>query len=146
MKKSLLAIAFVSSVALLIIAAACSSKTASNVSIPSGKTIKSVTAGNVTATLSNSTGQLKPGDQEVMLVFTDPSGKPVEVSAMSLNFHMDQMGTMAAMNDSVTFTTTSTPGVCRGKVNIEVAGEWQGQLAYEGPAGSGKTTFTVTAQ
>ena len=145
MKKSVLAIAFVSIVALLI-AAACGSKTASNVSIPSGKTIKSVTVGNITATLSNSTGQLKPGDQEVMLVFTDPSGKPVDISAMSLNFHMDQMGTMAAMNDAFTFTTTNTPGVCRGKVNIEVAGEWQGQLAFEGPAGSGKTTFTVTAQ
>ena len=145
MKKSVLAIAFLSIVA-LIIAAACGSKTASNVSVPSGKTIKSVTVANLTATLSNSTGQLKPGDQEVMLVFTDPSGKPVDISAMSLNFHMDQMGTMAAMNDSVTFTTTSTPGVCRGKVHIEVAGEWQGQLAYEGPAGSGKTTFTVTAQ
>jgi YtkA-like len=145
MKKSVLAIAFVSIVA-LIIAVACSSNTASNIGIPSGKTIKSVTVGNLAATLSNSSGQLKPGDQEIMLVFTDPSGKPVDVSAMSLNFHMDQMGAMAAMNDSVTFTTTSTPGVCRGKVHIEVAGEWQGQLAYEGPAGSGKTTFTVTAQ
>ncbi|HBB96257.1 MAG TPA: hypothetical protein DC054_12780 [Blastocatellia bacterium] len=144
MKKSVLAIAFVSILGLLV--AACSSKTASNGSIPSGKTIKAVTVGNLTATLSNSTGQLKPGDQEVMLVFTGPSGKPVDISAMSLNFHMDQMGTMAAMNDAVSFTTTSTPGVCRGKVNIEVAGEWQGQLAYEGPAGSGKTTFTVTAQ
>ena len=145
MKKSVLAIAFVSIIA-LVIAAACSSKTGSNVSVPSGKTIKSVTLGSLTATLSNSTGQLKPGDQDVILVFTDPSGKPVDISAMSLNFHMDQMGTMAAMNDSVTFTTTSTPGVCRGKVNIEVAGEWQGQLAFEGPTGSGKTTFTVTAQ
>jgi hypothetical protein len=145
MKKSVLAIAFVSIVTLLI-AAACGSKTASNFSVPSGKTIKSVTVGNVTATLSNGTGQLKPGDQEIRLVFTDQSGKPVDISAMSLNFHMDQMGTMAAMNDSVTFTTTATPGVCRGKVNIEVAGEWQGQLAFEGPAGSGKTTFTVTAQ
>ncbi len=146
MKKSLLAIGFVSIIA-LVIAAACGSKTASNGGgLPSGKTIKSVTVGNLTATLSNSTGQLKPGDQEVMLAFTDPSGKLVDVGAMSLNFHMDQMGTMAAMNDAVTLTTTSTPGVCRGKVNIEVAGEWQGQLAYEGPAGSGKTTFTVTAQ
>ena len=145
MKRSVLAIAFVSIIA-LVIAAACSSKTGSNVSVPSGKTIKSVTVGNLTATLSNSTGQLKPGDQEVMLAFTDSSGKLVDVGAMSLNFHMDQMGTMAAMNDAVTLTTTSTPGVCLGKVNIEVAGEWQGQLAYEGPAGSGKTTFTVTAQ
>jgi len=144
MKKSVLAIAFVSIVGLLI--AACNSKTASNVSIPSGKTIKSVRVGNVTATLSNGTGQLKQGNQEFMVTFTDSSEKPVDVGAVSLNFHMAQMGTMAAMNDQTTFTTTETPGVYRGKVNIQMAGEWQGQVAYEGPAGNGKTTFTVTAQ
>jgi hypothetical protein len=53
---------------------------------------------------------------------------------------------MSEMNDGVTFTTTNTTGVYRGKVNIEVAGEWQSQLAYEGPAGKGKTTFSVTVQ
>ena len=89
---------------------------------------------------------LKHGNQEFTISFTDSSGKLVDVGAMSLNFHMDQMGTMAAMNDSVTFTTTSTPGICRGKVNIESGGEWQAQLAYEGPAGKGKTTFSVAAQ
>ena len=81
-----------------------------------------------------------------MLAFTDSSGKPVEVGAVSLNFHMPAMGSMAAMNDAVTFTTTSTPGVYSGKVNVSMAGEWQGQLAYEGPAGTGKATFSVTAR
>ena len=145
MKKSVFAI-MIASIAALVIAAACSSNKESKVSVASGKTIKSVTAGNLTATLSNSTGQLKRGDQEVTLAFTDSSGKPVDVGAVSLNFHMAQMGTMAEMNDSTTLKTTGTPGVYRGKINIEVAGEWQGQLAYEGPAGTGKTTFTVTAQ
>jgi len=145
MKKSVLAVAFALVLALVMIAA-CGSKTGSNVSVPSGKTIKSVTLGNLSATLSNRTGQLKPGNQEVMLTFTDSSGKPVDVGAVSLNFHMAQMGTMAEMNNTTAFTTTGTPGIYRGRVNIEVAGEWQGQLAYEGPAGNGKTTFTVTAQ
>ena len=145
MKKSVLAIAFASMVA-LVIAAACSSKTGTNIGVPAGKTIKSVTVGNLTATLSNSAGQLKQGDQEITLAFTDSSGKLVDVGAVSLNFHMSQMGPMTEMNDATTFTTTGTPGIYRGKTNIEVAGEWQGQLAYEGPAGSGKTTFTVTAQ
>ncbi|HKP46816.1 MAG TPA: FixH family protein [Pyrinomonadaceae bacterium] len=142
--KSLIAIATVLSVVLLI-SAACGSKSGSGKSVATGKTIKTVPLGNLTATLSNSTGQLKQGDQEVMLSFAD-SGKPVDVGAVSLNFHMAQMGPMAEMNDATTFTTTNTPGVYRGGVNIEVAGEWQGQLAYEGPAGKGKTTFTVTAQ
>jgi nitrogen fixation protein FixH len=125
--------------------AACGSKNGST-SAPTGKTVKAVQVGNLTATLSNSTGQLKQGDQEVTLTFTDSSGKPVDVGAISLNFHMPAMGSMAAMNDAVTFTTTGTPGVYTGKVNIEMAGEWQGQLAYEGSAGTGKTTFTVTAR
>ena len=145
MKKSVLAVAFALVFALVMVAA-CGPKTGSNVSVPSGKTIKSVTVGKLTATLSNSTGQLKPGNQEVMLSFTDSSGKPVDVGAVSLNFHMAQMGTMAEMNEATAFTTTGTPGAYRGQVNIEVAGEWQGQLAYEGPAGNSKATFTVTAQ
>ena len=130
--------------ALVVIAAACGTKNGGTA--PTGKTIATVTVNNLTATLSNSTGQLKQGDQEVTLAFTDSSGKPVDVGAASLNFHMPAMGGMAAMNDAVTFTTTGTPGVYSGKVNISMAGEWQGQLAYEGPAGKGKGTFSVTAR
>jgi hypothetical protein len=145
MKRSVIAIGL-ALFAVVLIAAACGSKPGSNGAITTGKVIKTVTVGNLRATLSNSTGQLKQGEQEVMLAFTDSSGKPVDVGAASLNFHMAQMGPMAEMNDATAFTTTGTPGVYRGKVNLEVAGEWQGQLAFEGPAGSGKTAFTVTAR
>lgn len=139
--KKFLVISLVFVAALVI--ATCT-KSGSNV--PAGKPIASVSVNNRTATLSNSTGQLKQGQQDVTLAFTDSSGKPVDVGALSLNFHMPSMGGMAAMNEAVTFTTTSTPGVYSGKVNIAMAGEWQGQLAYEGPAGTGKVTFSVTAR
>lgn len=141
MKQTIILIAVF---ALLGIASACGTKNGST--SPTGKTIATVTVNNLTATLSNSTGQLKQGDQEVTLAFTDSSSKPVDVGAVSLNFHMPAMGGMAAMNNAVTFTTTATPGVYNGKVNIEMAGEWQGQLAYEGPAGKGKATFSVSAR
>jgi YtkA-like len=141
MKTSLLLITLV---VVLLIIAACGSKSGSTIS--TGTAIKSVAVDSLTATLSSSTGQLKKGDQEIMLAFTDSSGKPVDVGAVSLNFHMPQMGSMAAMTEAVTFTTTTTPGVYRGKVNIGVGGEWQAQLAYEGPSGKGKTTFSVTAR
>lgn len=145
MKKSAIVIAIALGV-ILVVVAACGSKTGSNQSVPTGKVIKTAPIGNLTATLSNDSGVLKHGNQELMISFTDASGKPVDVGAVSLNLHMPQMGNMAAMNDGVTFTTTSTPGVYRGKVNLEGAGEWQAQLAYEGQAGKGKTTFSVTAQ
>ena len=141
MKKSL--VITLPLVAALIVVAAC---TKSTTTVPTGKPIATTTVNNLTATLSNSTGQLKSGQQEVMLAFTDASGKPVDVGAVSLNFHMPGMGGMAAMNDAVTLTTTATPGIYNGKVNVSMAGEWQGQLAYEGPAGTGKATFSVTAR
>src|SRR4029453_15368844 len=126
------------------IGVACKSKT--ETAKPAGEVVKSVKVENLTATLLTSNGQIRQGDQEVTLAFSDATGKSVDVGAVSLNFHMPKMGSMAEMNDSVAFTTTDTPGVYRGKVNIEVGGEWQAQLAYEGPAGKGKTTFSVTAR
>lgn len=128
--------------ALALIIAACGSKTSDT-----GKVIKTAAAGNnLTVALATSDGVLKHGNSEFMLTFSDSSGKPVDVGAVALTFHMPQMGTMAEMNDTATFTTTETPGVYRGKANIEVAGEWQVRITYDGPKGRGQATFPVTAQ
>jgi hypothetical protein len=143
MKKTLMVAATMLAIAVLV--AACKPKT-ENTGKPAGEVVKSVKVENLTATLLTSNGQLKQGNQELTLAFNDAAGKAVDVGAVSLNFHMPQMGSMAAMTNAVTLTTTDTPGVYRGKVNIEVAGEWQAQLAYEGPAGKGKTTFSLTAR
>jgi len=113
----------------------------------SSKTIKSGAAGNnLTATLSNKDGVLRKGAQEFTLTFTDASGKPVDVGAVGVNYNMPAMGSMPVMNNAATFTTTNTPGVYRGKVDIEMAGEWQSQISYDGPAGKGKFTLPVTAR
>ena len=129
--------------ALLLFIAACGSKSAA---VDTGKVIKSASIGNLTVTLSSSSGQVKHGDDEFFVTFKDSSGKPVDVGAAALTFHMPQMGSMAPMNDPATLTTTDTPGVYRARANIEMAGEWQAQVSYEGPAGKGQTSFSVTAQ
>jgi hypothetical protein len=148
MKKYILFAGFIALFSLIVLVAACGSGTQTASENPiQGKVIKSASIGNnLTVTLSNDTGKLKNGDQELMLAFADAAGKAVDVGAASLNFHMPAMGSMAAMNDATTLTTTSTPGVYRGKVKIEMPGEWQAQIGYEGPAGKGKTSFSVTAQ
>jgi hypothetical protein len=129
--------------AVLIFIAACGSKASS---VDTGKVIKSAPIGNLTVTLSSSLGQIKHGGDEFFITFKDSSGKPVDVGAAALTFHMPQMASMAPMNDPATLTTTDTPGVYRAKANIEMAGEWQAQVSYEGPAGKGQTSFSVTAQ
>ena len=123
--------------------AACGSKTAS---VDTGKVIKSSPIGNLTVTLSSGSGQIKHGGDEFFITFKDSSGKPVDVGAAALTFHMPQMGSMAQMNDHATLTTTDTPGIYRAKAEIEVAGEWQAQISFEGPAGKGQTSFSVTAE
>lgn len=150
MKKITLIIGSILLFGLIILAAACSSgtqPTAEN-SVP-GKAVKSAPIGdNMTVTISNDTGKLKSGDQEIYLAFTDAAGKPVDagkVSAAGLNFMMPAMGSMAPMNNAATFTTTATPGVYKGKVKIEMPGEWQAQISYEGKNGNGKTVIPVTA-
>lgn len=139
--KKLLVATLVAAFALA--AAACGS----GGSTDQGKEVKSAAAGNnLTAVISSADGTLKNDDQEFVLTFKDASGKPVDVGAASLNFHMPAMGTMPAMNDAAQLTTTSTPGVYRCKVKFESAGDWQGQLAYQGSAGSGKVTVSVPVQ
>ena len=134
---------FVMILSLVVVALACGPKN----SATTGKVIKSAPAGNnLTVSLATSDGVLKHGNTEFTLTFADSSGKPVDVGSVALTFHMAQMGTMSEMNDATTFTTTDTPGVYRGRANIEVAGEWQLRVTYDGPAGRGNPTFTVTAQ
>ena len=124
-------------------AAACSS----NKNVDTGKVIKSAPVGNnLTATVSNKDGALRNGDNQFFISFKDASGKTVEVGAVGLTFHMPSMGTMPAMNNAATFTATGSPGVYEGKVKLESAGDWQAQITYEGAAGSGKGTMTITAQ
>jgi ABC-type phosphate/phosphonate transport system substrate-binding protein len=141
MSKYILALSLV---ALLALASACGSNNSTSADI--GKVIKSASVGNLTVEISSPTGQLKHGGDEFFVTFKDASGKPVDIGAAALDFHMAAMGSMAAMNDQTTFTTTATPGVYRGKANVEMAGEWQAQVSYEGPAGKGQTSFPVTVQ
>jgi hypothetical protein len=129
-----------------IFVAACGS--ASNTgTAASGKTIATGPAGNnLTATVSSPDGTLKKGAQEFTLSFTDASGKPVDVGNVAFNNHMAGMGSMAPMNESATLTTTGTPGVYKGKLNIEMSGDWQAQITYEGPAGKGAFSLPISAK
>jgi len=142
--KKIIIVSILSAVSIFIVA--CGNSNSDN-PVATGKVIKSAPVGNnLTVTLSTADGMLRKGQQEIFLTFTDASGKPVDVGAVSFNNNMPAMGTMPVMNNAATLTTTGTPGVYKGKIDVEMAGEWQSQIAYEGPAGKGKTSFSVTAQ
>ena len=142
MKKVAISLAVIG---LAVLLGACSSSQQQGGS--SGRVIKSAPAGNgLTVSVATSDGVLRHGNSEFTVTFADASGKPVDVGAVALTFHMPRMGTMAEMNDQASFTTTATPGVYHGKAQIEVAGEWQTKITYDGPAGRGQATFPITVQ
>jgi hypothetical protein len=126
-----------------VFAAACGSGAGS---AGAGKTIKSGPVGNLTVTIANSDGVLKKGKQDLTVTFADASGKPVDVGSASVNFFMPSMGSMSAMNNPATLITTGTPGVYKANADIEMTGEWQAQIAFDGPAGKGKGSIAITAQ
>ena len=148
MKKTFVLTGSFALIGLVIFAAACGSSGTGGVSTAdAGKTIRSAPAGNgLTATISSADGTLKKGKQDFTLTFTDASGKTVDVGSVALNYHMPGMGSMAEMNNAATFRTTGAPGVYKGNAEIEMAGEWQAQITYEGPAGKGSFSFPVNAK
>jgi hypothetical protein len=137
------AIAIISIALFAVFAAACGSGAGI---AGSAKTIKSGPVGNLNVSLANSDGVLKKGKQDLTVTFADASGKPVDVGSASVNFFMPAMGSMSAMNNPATLTTTATPGVYKANVDIEMAGEWQAQITFDGPAGKGKGSIAITAQ
>ena len=147
MKKSILFAGSIFIVVAAIFAAACGSGSNTSTAPPSGKTVATGPAGNnLTAAIANADGSVKKGQQEFTLTFTDASGKPVDVGSAGFNLHMPAMGSMAPMNNAATLTTTGTPGVYKGKVEVEMAGDWQAQITYEGPAGKGSFSLPITAK
>jgi hypothetical protein len=111
------------------------------------KAIVSGAAGNgLTVTLSNSDGVLRDGKNRFTITFSDSSSRPVDVGAAAVNFHMPAMGTMPVMNDAATLTTTETPGIYSGNVKLQMAGDWQTQIIYEGAAGTGRAILPIVAQ
>ncbi len=147
MRKTILFIGALTLFASIILAAACGPAGSGGSAPAAGKTIATAPAGNnLTATIANADGVLKKGSQEFTLTFTDASGKAVDVGSAALNFRMPGMGSMSEMNSGATFTTTGTPGSYKGKASIDMAGDWQAMITYEGPAGKGSFSIPVVAK
>ncbi len=110
------------------------------------KVIASKKAGDMLVSVASASGEIRNGENELFLTFTDGSGKLVDVGAASLRFHMPAMIGMAEMNDTATLTTTETAGRYRAQVTIQAAGTWEAIVGYDGAHGKGQARMTVNAR
>ena len=112
----------------------------------SEKVIKSTKSGETTITLSSASGEIKSGENDLMLAFSDAAGNPISVPAASLKFHMPAMGAMAEMNNVAKLTTTNTPGKFSVRVEIEMGGSWEAMISFQGSRGTEHATMSVSAK
>jgi Cu(I)/Ag(I) efflux system membrane protein CusA/SilA len=109
-----------------------------------GKVFATQTVNDLTVTLSSPDGQLKNGDNDVLIEFLDSSGQPVDVGTVKFDLNMNMPGMQ--MNEGATIQPTGTPGRYRAKVKVGMAGDWTARISYEGPHGNGQTTFNLNSK
>jgi len=50
------------------------------------------------------------------------------------------------MHSGGTVERTNTPGRYRAKIKIDMSGDWNAKISYNGPHGQGQQSFSLTAK
>ena len=99
-----------------------------------------VRAGNVVATLSNTSGTLRTDGNRLVLAFRSASTDgPVDVGTVQLAGSMAMPGML--MQSPMAVVPTGRPGVYEVTGDLGMAGSWQMTLQWNGPAGQGSASF-----
>jgi hypothetical protein len=110
------------------------------------KEIASTTVASLTVAVSNAEGVLRHGSNELWVTFEDASGEPIDVGTLSMNFYMPGTPTTRVINNAASVTKTETVGTYHVKTKIDMGGQWQVHIAFEGPAGMGRGSFPINAE
>jgi len=102
------------------------------------------TVNDLTITFSSPGGQLKNGDNDVLIEFRDSSGSLIDVRNVKFELNMNMTGMQ--MHEGANIQPTGAPGRYRAKIKVGMAGDWAGKLSYDGPRGRGETTVTLSAK
>jgi hypothetical protein len=108
------------------------------------KPIKAHKAKDVTVTLSSETGQWAQGKNTFVVDFTGTDKKPIDTGKATLNTSMPMPG-MAPMVAGATLEPDG-PGHYRGSINFPDRGDRRVTVTWDGPAGKGSTTFSVSVR
>ncbi len=109
-----------------------------------GTSFSTQTVNDLTITLSSPGGQLKNGDNDVLIEFRDSSGNLVDVGNVKFELSMNMTGMQ--MHEGANIESAGALGRYRAKIKVGMAGDWGGKLSYDGPRGRGETTVTLTAK
>ena len=109
-----------------------------------GAPLATQTVNDLTVKLSSPGGQLKNGDNDVLIEFRDGDGQLVDVGNVKFDMDMNMPGMQ--MHSGGTIERTNTPGRYRVKIKIDTSGDWNAKISFDGPHGQGQQSFSVTAK
>jgi len=89
-------------------------------------------------------GALRQGNNEVLIEFRDANGKLVDVGNVKFDLNMNMLGMQ--MSSGGTIERTNTPGRYHAKIKIDMSGDWNAKISFEGPHGQGQQSFSITVK
>jgi len=99
---------------------------------------------DLTANFIAREGALRQGNNQVLIEFRDRNGQLVDVGNVKFDMDMNMPGMQ--MHSSSTIERTNTPGRYRAKIKIDMSGDWNAKISYDGPHGQGQQSFSLTAK
>jgi Cu(I)/Ag(I) efflux system membrane protein CusA/SilA len=99
---------------------------------------------NLTVNLIHPQGQLRQGSNEILIEFRDAQGQLVDVGNVKFDTDMNMPGMV--MHSGATIDRTNTPGRYRAKIKIDMSGEWNAKISFQGPHGQDQQSFSLTVK
>lgn len=106
--------------------------------------IASNSINDLTVRVSDRDGHLRQGDNETTIEFRDAKARLVNVGKVNLQIDNTMPGTQN--HRDVVVERTATRGLYRAKIQLDMSGDWNMKISYDGPHGKGETTFPVPAE
>ena len=87
---------------------------------------------------------MSKGDNDLVIEFRDHNGQLVDVG--NVKFDMDMNMAEMQMHSGATVERTRTPGQYLAKIKIDMSGDWNAKISFDGLQGQGQQTFPVTVK
>ncbi len=100
--------------------------------------------GDLTANFIAREGALHRGNNEIIIEFRNAQGQLVDVGNVKFDMDMNMPGMQ--MHSGGIIERTNTPGQYRTKIKIDMSGDWNSKISFDGPHGQGQRSFSVTVK
>jgi Cu(I)/Ag(I) efflux system membrane protein CusA/SilA len=110
----------------------------------SGAPFTTQTVNGLTVNFIHPQGQLRRGNNEFLIEFRNAQSQLVDVG--NVNFKLDMNMPGMQMHSGATIERTKTPGQYLAKFKIDMSGDWNAKLSFQGSHGQGQQSFSLSVK